>query len=323
MTNIKLFGLLTTILIISSVFVLGGSLASASTQSGDIAYTPLANDPPFIFGSPTPTPTPTPVPTATPVPTPRPEPTAWPKLEMYCRSTAGESNLKVTVTGTLTYNKTAIPDAIVYVGFSADSGNKWENFALTQTHADGSFDAVWIPNATANYLICAQWDGNATLHWLNATASLSIIPDSAGNIFSVVSNSTISNFAYNSTTQILSFNTNGTTSTTGYVYACIPKTLVSDIQALHVNIDGKAIEFGSESQDDVWVVSCVYTQSEHAFSMQIPFVEMLSPAQTPWITIVIVLVVLVAVVAILVVVRRRRKTAATVAAILKENRPTN
>ena len=141
-------------------------------------------------------------------------------------------------------------------------------------------------------------------------------------MFSVVSNSTLSNFAYNSETQELSFNTNGT-SATGYAYACIPKTLVSDTQTLKVNIDGNPIAFTSESQEDVWVISCVYTQSEHAFTVQIPLVEALSPATTPWIAIVIVIAVLIALVAIAVVIRRRRRTAATVAAILKETRPVN
>jgi hypothetical protein len=147
--------------------------------------------------------------------------------------------------------------------------------------------------------------------------------DLAGNEFSAVSNSTISNINYNSTTQELSFNTNGTSRTTGYANVCIPKNLVSDIQTVKVNIDGRPVSFTSASQEDVWVISCVYTQSYHAFTIQIPFMQMLSPATTPWITIVVVIIILIALVATAVVIRRRRKTAATVAAILKQNRPLN
>jgi hypothetical protein len=146
---------------------------------------------PFPFSTPTPTPSPTPEPTVTPIPTPKPEPTAKPTITIDCKSTAVESNLKVEVTGTLTYNKTAIPGASIYLGFSADSGNKWENFSLVQTKSDGGFGALWTPNATGNYLMCAQWEGNSTLHWMNATANLVLTPDSKGNVFSVVSNSTI------------------------------------------------------------------------------------------------------------------------------------
>jgi hypothetical protein len=321
--NIKLLGLLVIVLIISSGTSLAASSASTLTQNGNIAYSPLADS--FPFSTPTPTPSPSPEPTVTPIPTPRPEPTAKPTLKIDCKSSATESNLKVAVTGTLTYNKTAIPGASIFLSFSSDSGNRWENFSLVQTRSDGGFGALWIPNATGNYLLNAQWEGNSTLHWTNTTVNLALMPDSAGNIFSVASNSTISNLNYTAAIQTLSFTTNGTSSTTGYVHVCIPKTLVKDIQTLEVNKDGKpiAFAFSSEDQDDIWLISCLYTQSEHVFMLQIPFIQMLNPATTPWIVIVIALAILIALVAIVVTVRRRRRTAATIASILKQNRPVN
>jgi len=171
-------------------------------------------------------------------------------------------------------------------------------------------------------LISAQWDGNDTLHWMNATVNLAATPDLAGNQFSVVSNSTISNLAYNDAAQELSFNTNGTSSTTGYVHVCIPKILVSDAQTIEVNLDSAPVAFTSQSCEDVWVISCVYSQSQHAFTVKIPFMQVVTPATTPWLVIIIVIAVLIAVLAVVIVIRRRRRTAATVAAILKENRPT-
>lgn len=321
MGNIRLVGLLVIVFIISSCAPLSGSFALSTKHTGGLAYAPLVDgDSSFLFSTPTPIPSPTPEPTATPIPTPRPEPTAKPTLEMYCRSTAAVSNLKVEVAGTLTYNKTGISAASIYVGYSADQGNNWENFTLVQTRADGGFGAVWIPNATGNYLVCAQWEGNSTLHWVNATVNLALKSDS-GNIFSVVSNSTISNIAYNSTLQELSFNTNGSKSTTGYVFICIPKALASDADTLEVRIDGTSIPLTSESKDDVWLIYCEYAQSEHAFTIQIPFSHVLSPAMTPWLPIAIVIVLLVAIVAILMVIKRKRRTAATVESILKQDRP--
>jgi hypothetical protein len=321
--HIKLSGLLAIVLIISSCISFSAASTITSTNNGSTTYTTLADPFQFPFSTPTPTPTQTPEPTTTPIPTPKPEPTAKPTITLNCVSTAAASNLKVEVTGTLTYNKTGIPDASIYIGYSADYGNRWENFSLTKTRADGGFGTLWIPNATGSYLLCAQWEGNATLHWMNATASLVTMPDLAGNEFSAVSNSTITNFAYNSTTQELSFNTNGTQSTTGYAHVCIPKTLVSEIHTVKLNIDGNPVTFTSETQNDVWVVSCTYTQSEHTFTLQIPFTQPSNPATTPWLAIVIAIAVLIALVAIVVTIRRRRRTAATVAAILKQNRPVN
>jgi hypothetical protein len=122
--------------------------------------------------------------------------------------------------------------------------------------------------------------------------------------------------------QELSFMANGTSGTTGYAYTCIPKTLVSDLQTLRLNIDGKPVGFTSESQDDVWILSCVYSQSEHVFTVQLPNMEILGPQKTPWIPIAtIAIAVLIAAIALTVAIRRRRRTAATVASILKEKRP--
>ena len=308
MTNIK--PLLAIVLIISSCGFLTGSLALPMTHDETLTYTSIVYQAFNPF--PTPTPTPTPEPTATPIPTPRPEPTAKPTITIDCKTTADASTPKVQVTGTLTYNNTGISGAAIYVSFSADYGNMWENFSLVQTHADGGYETVWVPNATGNYLISAQWDGNDTLHWMNATVNLATVPDSAGNQFSVVSNSPISSLIYNNAKQELSFNTNGTSSTTGYVNVCIPKTLVGDIQTVEVHVDSNPVTFTSQSRDDVWVISCVPSQSQHVFTVKIPFMQVISPATTPWITIIIVTVVLVAIVAVAVVIKRRRRTAATV-----------
>jgi hypothetical protein len=318
MVNIKLFGLLLAFLIIS-----GGVSYSFTIPlvNGINAVAQVANTlPPFIF--PTPTPTPTPEPTVTPIPTPKPEPTVWPTLTIHCLSTASTNNLKIQISGTLTYNNTGIPNAPVYVGYSADAGVNWKNVSLIQTHSDGAYATVWIPNATGNYLINVHWDGNQTLHWLDTTANLALTSDASGNEFSVVSNSTLTELTYNSAAKKLSFTTNGTSDTTGYLYVTIPKTLVSDTHVLQFKVDGASTAFTTENQEDVWVISCVYSQSAHAFTLEIPSVVGVSPETVPWTTILLVLVIVAIIVgAVVVVIRRRRRTAATVASILKEKRP--
>jgi hypothetical protein len=240
---------------------------------------------------------------------------------MYLTSTASSNDLRVTVSGTLTYNHTGIEGAPVYAAFSADCGKSWQNFSLVQTHADGSFSTVWVPNATGNYMVSTQWDGNLTLHWLNTTASFALTPDSAGNELSVASNSTMSELTYDAGSRQLRFQTNGTSNTVGYLYVCVPKALAANAQSLQLKMDGAAQTFGIQSQDDVWVLSCIYQQSAHNFVVQIPAEIMFSPVETPWLMIAIALAVIVAVIAILIVIRRKKRTAATVAEILKDKRP--
>ncbi len=91
---------------------------------------------------------------------------------------------------------------------------------------------------------------------------------------------------------------------------------------LAMEMDGENLAFDSQSLDDIWVISCVYTQSEHAFTVQIPFAEVLSQDQTSWLTIITIIIIGVVVIGVVLVVRRKRRTAAVVAAILKEKRST-
>lgn len=315
--NSKITGILSIILLLSCFII---ALSSAAVSAFEVK--PVANGPIFQVTEPTPTPTATPTPTTKPTSTPRPEPSARPTLQMYLTSAESSNNPKVTVSGTLTYNHTGIEGAPIYAAYSANKGKTWQNFSLVQTHSDGSFSTVWVPNATGNYMVSTQWDGNLTLHWLNTSTSLVLTPDSAGNEFSVASNSTLSDLIYDSASRQLRFSTNGTSNTVGYLTICVPKALAADAQALQLKMDGASQTFGIQSQDGVWVISCTYSQSSHDFVVQIPAEVMFSPVETPWLMIAIAAVVAVVVIAVLMVLRRRRRTAATVAAILKDKRPT-
>jgi hypothetical protein len=88
-------------------------------------------------------------------------------------------------------------------------------------------------------------------------------------------------------------------------------------------MDGKPATFTSESKKDIWVISCVYSQSEHTFSVQLPSAEIVNAAAIPWtpIIIIVVIAVVIVLVAIALVVKRKRRTAAIVESILKEDRP--
>lgn len=306
---------------ILSIVLLLSCFITAVASAYDVKT--LANAPIFSFDNSSPTPTaPTPTPTTKPTPTPRPEPSARPTLQMTITSAASSNNPKITIAGTLTYNHTGIQGAPIYAAYSADSGSTWQNFSLVQTHAGGSFStSEWIPNATGNYLVSTQWNGNLTLHWLNTSASLALTADSLGNEFSIASNSTLSAATYDSGSRQLRFQTNGTTNTVGYLTICVPKTLAADAQALQLKMDGAIQTFNSEPQGDIWIISTTYSQSAHNFVVQIPAEVVFSPVETPWLTVAIALIVIVAIIAVLIVVRRRRRTAATVAEILKDKRP--
>ncbi|MDR1992541.1 MAG: hypothetical protein LBQ98_03440 [Nitrososphaerota archaeon] len=258
----------------------------------------------------------TPEPTITP--TPKPEPTAKPTMDFSCQSIAADS-FKFEISGTLSYNNSAIPNAQIYIRSSADNGDNWENFALAQTNKDGTFNTLWLPKTTGTYLLCAHWNGNDTLRWMNTTLSLAVTSDANSNTFATTSTSKITTLKYDPTTQTLSFNTNGTQ--TAIINTYIPKTLVSDAKTLQIKIDRQTAEFTSKAQDNLWLITCPVNQGIHSLTLQIPPQEIIDPNTIPWLTILIAIILLIVIVVIVITIRRRRKTAATVAAILKQNRP--
>jgi hypothetical protein len=99
--------------------------------------------------------------------------------------------------------------------------------------------------------------------------NLALTPDAEQNVFTLTSNSTLTQFAFNSTSKELGFIVSGPSGTKGYVDIYIPKTLISDISTLKTYIDGKQIAFNSESQVDSWLISFTYSHSQHTITMSI------------------------------------------------------
>ena len=185
-----------------------------------------------------------------------------------------------------------------------------------KTSSDGSFAAVWTPDVTGNYLIKAAVDATSTFNAASKTVNLALTPDAQSNIFTVNSNSTISEFAFNSTSAELSFVVSGPAHTTGYVEIYIPKTLLSDVSALKAYIDGTQVSFNSESQADSWLITFTYSHSEHRVTMEIGSATQPSGGSAlsipEWVYYVVPIVVGAVIAAAILIAKRSAKTPAKV-----------
>ena len=212
--------------------------------------------------SPSPTPTPSPAPTPTPSPTPPPK-QSTPTISISCKGTSTSSGFKVEIKGKLSCNGAAISGEAVLISYSATGGKEWKNLTPVNTGSDGSFIAVWMPCVPGNYIVKAVWEGNSKFNETSTTVNFALKAYSEENVFSLTSNSTITEFAFNSTSKELTFTASGPFGTTGYVNVYIPKSLASDISDLKVYVDGYPITYSSESQSDSWIVSLIYSHSNH------------------------------------------------------------
>ena len=115
-----------------------------------------------------------------------------------------------------------------------------------KTLSDGAYAAVWQPDVTGNYLIKATSAATSTMNFAEKTINLALTPDASHNVFTLTSNSTITQFTFNPEDKELSFIASGPSNTKGYVNIYIPKTIINDISTLKAYLDGNQISFNSE-----------------------------------------------------------------------------
>lgn len=238
----------------------------------DFKLEPLETATPSPSPTPTPTPTtsPSPTPSATPTPTPIPSPTSsTPTLVVSCKSSTSYSGFNVQIIGSLTFNGTGISEAPILLSYSANGGKSWIDLTLVYTGSDGSYLVTWMPSVTGNYLLKAVWEGNEIYSNTSTIVNLAVTSFAEQSVFSVTSNSTISEFSFNSTSRELRFGVSGPSGTTGYVNVYIPKSLIGNISSLQVYLDGNQTDYTAASQSDGWFLYFIYQHSTHVVTINV------------------------------------------------------
>ena len=203
-------------------------------------------------------------------------------ISISLSSSTSYVGFKVGINGSLTCNEVGLSGAPIVLSYSVTGGDSWNDITLVDTASDGGYSAEWMPYATGNYLVRAIWSGNATYWETNTTVSLAVTPFKEQSVFSVTSNSTVSELAFNSTSRELSFTVTGPTGTTGYVNVYIAKTLVDNIADVKVYLDGDQLNYTATSLDDSWLLHFTYRHSTHTIAISLglaPFIppELITP----------------------------------------------
>jgi hypothetical protein len=194
------------------------------------------------------------------------------QLLVSCQSSTSISNFRVTINGSLTYNGTGISGAPIILFYSINEGSFWQGLTTVNTDSNGNFLAEWLPSVTGNFLINATYAGSASYPEASTVVSLVVAPysyENAQDVFSVTSNSTVSDLVFNSTSGQLSFTVSGPSGTTGYADVCISKFLVNDTSNIKAYIDGKAISYTATSTADSWILHFTYHHSTHEITIDL------------------------------------------------------
>ncbi|MCL2642666.1 MAG: hypothetical protein FWD52_04035 [Candidatus Bathyarchaeota archaeon] len=265
----------------------------------------------------TPTPSPSPSPStdtgspSTPKPSPSPstppstdKPT--PAINLQCKSVPIDAGYRVEISGTCSNNNAGIANKAIQLYNSKDGGKTWEPLSLVTTNNEGKFNAVWVSLTSGTFLIKAEC--TATTEYNSATATVNVVIEpilgnnhNGVNVFTLTSNSTISQLVFNSKNSELSFTASGTSGSTGYVSVNIPKTLINDLTNLKVYLDGKELAYSNNSQEpDTWIITITYTHSTHTITLNFNNTQNqnLQPTQIIIIAAIIIIGITIATVAI-------------------------
>jgi uncharacterized repeat protein (TIGR02543 family) len=278
-----------------------------------------------FFAGNIPAPTTPPEPSVTPQPTESPSYLPVPNLSFYCTSSTTTSGFRVQIQGALVYNLTGLSGSGITFSYSANGGSTWHDLAYLITGDDGVFSAVWMPSASGNYVVKGVWLGDDAYARTSSTVNFAVAPseNQAENVFSVSSNSTLSSLVFDSTKNQLSFTVSGPSGTSGYLQACIPKTLIPVVANLRVTLDGVDVPYQTFSQGSVWLITIQYSHSSHSVIMSLNDQDYIPPTQAgqtiepqglPTVTILTAVVVALVVIAIgsVTIVFKQRKRLKTV-----------
>jgi hypothetical protein len=206
-----------------------------------------------------------------------------PTLTSSTDSSAAFIGYKVRMNGSLTdANGTGISGADLTLLYSVTDGETWNAVSSVITVDGGQYVAEWMPAATGNYLLRLSYDGNATIG-LRGTAvysTFAVIPAEENYVFSVVSNSTVSDLAFNSTDKILSFVVSGPSGTTGYTEVVIGKALIGDINKLKVSLDMNPADYSVTSTDTTYTLHLTYSHSTHKIAIALAAAPLNQPSLT-------------------------------------------
>ena len=172
----------------------------------------------------------------------------------------------------------ALCNETVLLYYTFPEYGSWIPITSDTTNEFGEYDINWIPSATGSFTLKAEWKGNATHSGSSAFLSLSTAPYKNERVFSVASNSTVSAFAFNSTSLELSFRVSGLDGSTGYVELTVAKSIVADVADIRVFLDGRELAYSASSSGDSWLLVFTYAHSTH--DVAISFGVQSEPATT-------------------------------------------
>jgi hypothetical protein len=163
------------------------------------------------------------------------------------------------ISGAMIVVSCLIPDVAGYVPVT-----------ISTTDLQGGYSATWMPTATGAFTIKASWSGDAAYAGTFDVKNVSVVQGVGETLFLAESNSTLSLLSFNSTSNEIAFTVSGSSGTSGYVRFVISKSIIENMTAFGVFIDGVQVDCNVSSAGDAWQLYFTYPHSTHAVTIKMP-----------------------------------------------------
>ena len=224
------------------------------------------------------------------------------------------------IVGNLTSNNNSVPNADLKFSYrnSSEDDTSLQEFSTVTTDSNGRFAVDWQPPGVGNYNINATYHGSDSYGPAFDGINVLVTQFNGDNqVFSVESNSTVTDIVYNPESGELNLSVTGQTGTTGFVDVYVSKSLVGNVSAIQAYIDQNPVEFTVSETEDNWILHFNYHHSSHNIVFNLSRAETVpdatvssaSPTPTPtvsqlswWVIVPLLLIIL----AVALVIRYRK-----------------
>jgi hypothetical protein len=182
-------------------------------------------------------------------------------LSLWTSTTSRVVNLTVNINGILTNTRgEGLRNETINLNYSLVGSDNWTQIETCFTDDVGNYRAMWTPPQAEDFLIKAVCAGSDLHFGSHAIVALSILAYQQ-YVFSVQSNSTISDLAFDPNIQKLSFNTSGETGTASLTKITLDKSLIINASAITIHIDGLTCNYTSIELTDTWDLAFIHSHS--------------------------------------------------------------
>ena len=224
-------------------------------------------------------------------------------IALSTSATSTQLGLTMDFNGTLSdANGQPLADKTVVLSYQVPGVPAWNALTSSTTDSNGAFSATWLPTATGTFMIQAAWSGDDANSGASDAKNVSVAEGSGQNLLFAESNSTLTALDFNSTSNSVSFTVSGPSGTTGYVRFLLSKSMITNMSAVQVAVDGQQTSFNASSLGDMEVLYFVYHHSTHDVT-----VSLSKTAQVPELTGTTILILLAAASLIAVAIKRKSR----------------